>query len=95
MKNVSRPSIFLGVTSILIFLFGLFMVAGEYPYGSYILYLAMIIGAVYWIWGILDVSVATDLKRYQKAFWLIIAISIPMFGAFLYQLMHRQRNKAA
>ncbi|MBL7734585.1 MAG: hypothetical protein JNL51_03945 [Chitinophagaceae bacterium] len=94
MKSISRPSIFLGITSILIFLFGLFMVAGEYPYGSYILYLAMIVGAVYWIWGILDVTVAPDLKRYQKVFWLIIAISIPMIGAFLYQLMHRQRNKA-
>ena len=55
----------------------------------------LIIGAIYWIWTIIEVSSAgnDELKKYQKSFWLILVIAIPMFGALLYHLVHQRQKK--
>jgi len=50
-------------------------------------------GAIFWIWIIAHVAGNDELRGYQKMFWLIIVISVPVMGGFLYLIMHQRRNR--
>ena len=95
MKNLKKPSFILGLFSHIVFLAALLLMANNYPYGTWVMYAGLALGAVYWIWTIIEVSSAgtEELKKYQKSFWLILVVAIPMFGAFLYHIVHQQRRK--
>jgi 4-hydroxybenzoate polyprenyltransferase len=93
MKNVRKPSLFFGLFIAAIFFVSFFLLATENQKGYYVLYAALILGAIYWIWSIIEVTSADDLKKYQKTFWLIIVVAVPFFGALLFNVMHLDRNK--
>jgi hypothetical protein len=95
MKNVRRLSLIFGLVVTAVFFIGFFMFASENQDGLYVLYAGLGLGAIYWIWSIIEVTSADDLKKYQKTFWLIIVLAVPFFGAFLYNIMHQSRNKIA
>ena len=95
MKNVRKPSLVFGLIVTAVFFIGFFLFASENPNGIYVIYAALALGAIYWIWSIIEVTSADDLKKYQKTFWLIIVVAVPFFGAFLYNIMHQSRNKIA
>ena len=71
--------------------------ANDYPYAVWVMYGGLVMGALYWILTIIEVSSAgaDELKKYQKSFWLILVVAIPMFGALLYHLVHQRRRKIA
>lgn len=95
MKNIKKPSFILGVGSHVIFIVALLLMANNYTYSTWVMYGALALGAIYWIWTIIEVSNTgpAELKKYQKSFWLILVIAIPMFGAFLYHVMHQQSRR--
>jgi 4-hydroxybenzoate polyprenyltransferase len=93
MKSLKKPQFILGLVSHVVFLIAILLMANNYPSGQWLMYAGLILGAIYWIWSIIEVSGTDDLKRYQKTFWLILVISIPMFGALLYHILHQSRNK--
>lgn len=93
MNNVRKPSLIFGFIVAAIFFIGFFMFASENQNGEYILYAGLALGAVYWIWSIIEVTGANDLKKYQKTFWLIIVVAVPFFGALVYNILHQTRNK--
>jgi hypothetical protein len=93
MKNVRKPSLVFGFIVAAVFFIGFFLVASENPNGYYLFYAGLGLGAIYWIWSIIEVVSAGDLKRYQKTFWLIIVVAVPFFGALLYNILHQTRNK--
>lgn len=93
MKNTRKPSLIFGFIVTAIFFIGFFLMATDNDNGYYILYAGLGLGAIYWIWSIIEVVGADDLKRYQKTFWLIIVVAVPFFGAFLYNILHQTRNK--
>ena len=95
MKNVRKPSLVFGLIVTAVFFIGFFLFASENPNGTYVIYAALALGAIYWIWSIIEVTSADDLKKYQKTFWLIIVVAVPFFGAFLYNIIHQSRNKIA
>lgn len=95
MKNVRRSSLIFGIIITIIFFIGFFLMASESPSGTYVLYAGLALGIIYWIWAIIEVIGANDLKKYQKNFWLIIVVAVPFFGAFLYNIIHQSRNKIA
>ena len=95
MKNVRRPSLIFGLITTAVFFIGFFLFASENRNGIYLLYAGFALGAIYWIWSIIQVTSADDLKKYQKTFWLIIVVAVPFFGAFLYNIMHQSRNRIA
>ena len=95
MKNVRRPSLIFGIIITIVFFMGFFLFASENQYGEYVLWAGLVLGGVYWIWSIIEVIGADDLKKYQKNFWLIIVVAVPFFGAFIYNIMHRTRNRIA
>lgn len=97
MRNLKKPSFIFGLISHIVFLIALILMANNYPYATWVMYGAFAMGAIYWIWTVIEVSSAgnDELKKYQKSFWLILVIAIPMFGALLYHFAHQQRRKIA
>ena len=93
MKNVRKPSLIFGLITAAVFFIGFFLMASENENGNYILYAGLGLGAIYWIWSIIEVASAGDLKKYQKTFWLIIVVAVPFFGALLFNILHQTRNR--
>lgn len=93
MKNVRKGSIIFGLITAAVFFIGFFLMASDNSYGNYILYAGLGLGAIYWIWSIIEVAGAGDMKKYQKTFWLIIVVAVPFFGAFLFNILHQNRNR--
>lgn len=92
MKNLNRPGFILAIVGTALIFIGL-MALGRYDLGEYILYAGCLLVGIVWVWSIWDVIVADDLKYYQKMFWLIITISVPVMGGVLFYVMHQRRNK--
>lgn len=97
MRNLKKPSFIFGLSSHIVFVIALFLMANQYPHATWVMYGGLVMGAIYWIWTIIEVSSAgnDELKKYQKSFWLILVIAIPMFGALLYHIVHQRRRKIA
>lgn len=95
MTNNRKPALISGLIIAAVFFIGFFMIASGNEAGDYLLYGGLILGAIYWIWTIVTVTAADDLKKYQRNFWLIIVIAVPFFGALVYNILHRTRNMAA
>lgn len=94
MRNVRKPSLIFGLITTMVFFIGFFLKASENrQLGEYAFYAGLGLGGIYWVWSIIEVIGADDLKRYQKTFWLIIVVAIPFFGALLYNILHQTRNK--
>lgn len=94
MRNTRKPSLIFGLITTAIFFIGFFLKAsGNDVLGDYVFYAGLGLGAIYWIWSIIEVTGADDLKKYQKTFWLIIVVAVPFFGALLYNILHQTRNK--
>ena len=93
MKNLSKPVFILGCLSILVSLVGFVMHSLQHESGMTVFYIGLAGGAIFWIWNIADVAGSEELKNFQKMFWLIIVISVPVLGGFIYQIMHQRRNK--
>jgi hypothetical protein len=97
MKNLKKPSFIIGLASTIVFVVGLLLMANDHTSGLWVVYAGLGMGIIYWIWTIIEVSNAgtDELKKYQKSFWLILVVAIPMFGALLYHIVHQRRRKIA
>lgn len=93
MKNYRKPSLISGLVIAALFFIAFFMLAGGDNRGYYVMYGGLFLGGLYWIWSIIEVSGADDLKKYQKTFWLIIVVAVPFFGALVFNIMHQSRNR--
>jgi len=95
MANGGKAPLSLGIVSFLVFFIGLALKSVEYKYSNYILFGSFLLGGIFWIWSIINLASTNNLKPYQKTFWLIIVIAVPLFGALMYQILQQRRNKIA
>lgn len=93
MKNMKHPNFILGIVSIILVIVGTVLKADSSRVGDYVIIGAVVLGAIHWIWGIIDVVGRTDLKPFQKRFWLIAVIAAPAIGALVFYVMHQTRNR--
>jgi general stress protein CsbA len=93
MKNWLHPSFIIGVVSIILLFVGIGMKANGARSGDIIIFISVGLGAIHWIWSIIDVSNTSSLKGEKKTFWLIAVIAAPILGGMLYYTMHLRRNK--
>jgi len=93
MLNLSKPAFIFNVIGIILFFVGLYMLTENQKTGMTLMYVGLGMAVIYWIWSVIDVLATSDLKPYQKKFWLIIVLIIPAFGGALYHLMHQRRKK--
>lgn len=89
-KNTRHPSFIIGALSFVVFLLGVVLRGNGYVKADMIILSAMMLGAVHWIWSVIDVITSYDLNPGSKNFWLIIVMLIPPFGGMIYYLMKRK-----
>ena len=93
MKNLRHPNFILSLVSAVVLFIGIGMKANGYAAGIYVLGAGALLAGIHWIWAIVDVIGRTDMKPYQKRFWLIIVIAVPVFGAMVFYGLHQERGK--
>lgn len=93
MKNVAQPSFITFIIGTLLVFIGI----GTKSYGSsagdILLYIGFALMGVFWIWSIVKVLSAPDMKPFQKRFWMIAVIAVPVLGGLLFHIMHRKAGK--
>lgn len=95
MRSYFKPSFYLGIISHLILFLGIALKSFEYKYSNYIILGSFVLGFIYWVWSIMQLVNDANLDKSQKTFWSIIVISVPMFGAMIYQIMQVRRGRTA
>lgn len=93
MKNTRHPNFIFGIIVILLVLIGIGLKANGYREGDYVLIGSTVLGAIHWIWAIIDVAGRADLKSFQKRFWLIAVIAVPAFGSLVFYVLHQEKDK--
>ena len=93
MNNLKHPNFILGVISFVVLFIGIGMRANSYDSGTYVIIASVVLGAIHWIWSIVDVVNRGDMKPFQKRFWLIAVIAAPAIGSMLFYAMHQRSGK--
>lgn len=92
MKPLRHPNFILAIISIIVFFIGIGLKANSNASGDYVIIGSIVLGAIHYIWSIIDVATTPTLQAVQRKFWLIVVIIVPAFGSIIYYLMHT-RNK--
>lgn len=93
MNNLKHPNFILAAVSVLLFLIGIIMRANSSEAGTYVIIFSLILGAIHWVWSIVDVINRRDMRPFQKRFWLIAVIAAPGIGGMLFYAMHQSSGK--
>lgn len=92
MKNMNHPAFILAILGTLLIIIGLISMT-YFMIGIWLLYVGFLLAGIFWVWSVLDIAAAKHLRFYQKMFWLIIAISVPVMGGLLYFVLHQDKNR--
>ena len=93
MKNMKHPAFILGIVGAILLFIGLAIMGDGDKTGHIILYAGMALGAIFWIWSIIRVAGAHDMKPFQRRFWLIAVVAVPVVGALIFHVLHQQEDK--
>jgi hypothetical protein len=92
MANIRHPNFIIALVAVFLSILAIgFRANRDNSTGDVLLISAVVLGAVHWIWSIIDVARTDTLEGSQKKFWLIAVICIPLGGMFYY-LLHTKRN---
>jgi hypothetical protein len=89
-KNIGHPNFIIGAVSFLLFLLGIVLRGNGYVAGDKVILSAIILGAIHWIWAVVEVITGYDLNPASKSFWLILVMLIPPLGGMIYYMMKRK-----
>lgn len=93
MRILNRFPFIIALLSLAGWLFSFIFRPPEKNLDPYLAGISLLLGAIYWLWILLDLINNADMRRFQRRFWLILVISVPFFGAILYQIMHQRPDK--
>ena len=93
MKNLRHPNFILAIVSAIVLFFGIGFQSNGYAIGDYILLAGTMLAGIHWVWAIIDVIRRTDMRPFQKRFWLIVVIAVPVFGGMVFYGLHNERGK--
>jgi FtsH-binding integral membrane protein len=93
MKNLRHPNFILAIVSAVLLFFGIGMKAMGYKGGDIVFIIGAGIAGIHWIWAIIDVINRSDMRPYQKRFWLIAVVAVPVFGAMVFYTLHQEKDK--
>lgn len=89
-KNMRHPNFIIGVTSLLLLIIGIVLRADGFAAGSWVVIAAVALGAIHWIWSVVDVITGYDLNPKSRVFWMIIVLLIPPLGGLYFYMMKRK-----
>jgi hypothetical protein len=93
MLNLRKPAFIFNLIGLVLFFLGLYLLTEDQKTGLTLMYVGIGIAVIYWIWSIIDVLSADDLKPFQKKFWLIVVFLVPAFGGAMFHIMHQRSKK--
>jgi cytochrome c oxidase assembly factor CtaG len=94
MKNLRHPSFILAVVSIILLFIAIGLRANTYNNtGDTVILISVALGAIHWIWSIIDVATRHDMRGFQKRMWLIAVIACPLLGGMLFYALHQRAGK--
>jgi len=93
MKNSRRAHLIDFLIGTLLIFIGIGMKSYGYRSADFLLYAGFALYAIFWIWSIFIVINATDLKPFQKRFWLISIVTVPVLAGLLFHFLHNKRNR--
>lgn len=93
MKNIKHPAFLIGVITIILFLVSGVVKYQGYRMGDWMMMAAAALAGITWIWGIFNVVTRSDMKPFQKRFWLIIVVAAPFIGAMIFHILHQKANR--
>jgi len=91
MKNIRHPNFILGIISFVLLFIGIGMRANGLQGGDYVLGSSFLLGAIHWIWSIVDVfkDYRINSSSENRIIWVILVIIIPPVGGLLYYAMSK------
>jgi hypothetical protein len=89
-KNMGHPAFIIGAVSFVLFLFGVVLRGNNVVFGDKVILFAIVLGAIHWIWTVIEVITGYNLNPNSKIFWLILVMLIPPLGGMIYYMMKRK-----
>lgn len=86
-RNIYHPAFIIGLVSYLVLILAVVFRGYGYSWADYVFGIAVGLGAVHWIWSIIDVFSNRHLDKRSKPFWLILVMLIPPLGGMVYYAM--------
>ena len=93
MKNLRHPNFILAIISALVLFVGILLRKNSFVEGDIVVIVGLALAGIHWLWAIIDVINRRDMKAYQKRFWLIIVVAVPVFGAMVFYGLHQEKDK--
>ncbi len=93
MKNLRKPAFFIGILGAIMLFIGVGLMSYNDPYGTTVLYMGLALGGIFWIWSIAEVVSSNELKPFQKRFWLIVVLAVPVMGGLVFHVLHQRSGK--
>lgn len=93
MKNLTRPSFLTFIAAVILVFIGVGMRSSGQRIADLFLYLGFALMGIFWIWSITMVLSAPDMKPFQKRFWMIAVIAVPVLGGLVFHIMHNKAGR--
>lgn len=88
-KTAIHPNFILGAISFLLLLLGVVLRSDDFMIGDYLKLSGIALGAVHWIWSMIDVFTNHELNSKSRPFWTILVVLIPPLGGMFYYMNGR------
>lgn len=91
MRNKRHPNFILAIVAYLFLFIGIGLRANGYQAGDYVIGFSGLLGAIHWIWSIVDVlrNYRINSASENRIIWVILVIIIPPVGGLLYYTMSK------
>lgn len=93
MKNMKRSAFLTFITGVVLVFIGIGLKANSSLSGDVLLYIGLALMGIFWIWSVINVVSAPDMRPFQKRFWMIAVISVPVLGGLVFHIMHQKAGK--
>ena len=93
MKSLRHPNFILAIVSALVLFIGILLRKNSFNDWETVVIIGTALAGIHWIWAIIDVSNRRELKLFQRSFWLIVVISVPVLGAMVFYTLHQEKDK--
>ena len=93
MTNSKKPTLLTFLIGVILVFIGIGMKSYGYRAGDYMIYAGFALFGIFWIWSIAKVIGAPDLKPFQKRFWMIAVIAVPVLGGLLFHFLHNRPGR--
>lgn len=93
MKNLKRPSFITFAVGAVLLIIGIGLKTSGNATGEFLFYAGIALIGLFWFWSIGIVLSAADLKPFQKRFWMITVIAVPVLGGLVFHILHNKAGK--